>query len=122
MTGFVFLPLAAAGNAAAFEGLKRLWDMLFLLGTAAYGAGVVAALAGETNGDRPRLNRILAYALIVVGVIGGLDAVVGLVVGVTGLPTDKIAGASIGLGSALFIPVSLLAGSTVTTPRLELCR
>ena len=116
MTGFVFPPLAATGNASSFEGFKRLWDMLFLLGTAAYGAGVVAALSGaalgETGGSGPRINRMLAWALILIGAVGGLDAVAGLL-GVTGLPTDKIAGASIGLGSALFIPVSLqIAGTT----------
>jgi hypothetical protein len=112
MTGYVFPPLAASGDATAFEGLKRLWDMLFLLGTAAYGAGVVAALSGDTGGERPRVDRILAYALILVGLVGGLDAVAGLVIGVTGLPTDKIAGASIGLGAALFIPVSLRIART----------
>jgi hypothetical protein len=112
ITGYVFPPLAVDGDVAAFEGLKRLWDMLFLLGTAAYGAGVVAALSGDTGRDRPRINRILAYALIVVGVIGGLDAVAGLVIGATSLPTDKIAGASIGLGSALFVPVSLQIART----------
>jgi hypothetical protein len=115
MTGFVFPPLAAAGNASAFEGLKRLWDMLFLLGTAAYGAGVVAAMMGaalgEANGGGPGVNRILAGTLIVVGLIGGLDAVAGLL-GVSGLPNDKIAGASIVLGAALFIPVSLQIART----------
>jgi len=106
MTGYVFPPLAAADNAAAFEGFKRLWDMLFLLGTACFGAGVVAAFAGDVTGARATVNRLLAGALVVVGLIGGMDALAGFA-GFTGLPTDKIAGASIGLGAALFIPASL---------------
>ena len=111
MTGYVFPPLAAASDASAFLGLKRLWDMLFLLGTAAYGAGVLAAMGGEAPADRTRLDRFLVGALMVVGLIGGVDAVSGLL-GVTGLPTDKIAGASIGLGSALFVPISLRIART----------
>jgi hypothetical protein len=111
MTGYVFPPLAAAANASAFEGLKRLWDMLFLLGTAAYGAGVVAALGEEARAKRTSVDRFLVRALIVVGLIGGLDAVAALL-GVTGLPTDKIAGASIGLGSLLFVPISLRIART----------
>jgi hypothetical protein len=106
MSGYVLPPLAAARNASAFEGFKRLWDMLFLLGTAAYGAGVAMALGAEAGSDRPQVNRVLAYALVVVAVVGGLDAVAGLL-GESGLPIDKIAGASIGLGSILFIPASL---------------
>jgi hypothetical protein len=111
MTGYVFPPLAAAANASAFEGLKRLWDVLFLLGTAAYGAGVVAAMGGEARTGRTPVDRFLVRALVVVGLIGGLDAVAGLLA-VAGLPTDKIAGASIGLGSALFVPISLRIART----------
>ena len=106
MTGYVFPPLAAAANASAFEGFKRLWDMLFLLGTVSFGAGVVAALGADLAAARPMVGRILAGAAIAVGLIGGLDALAGFA-GVTGFPTDKIAGASIGLGSALFVPISL---------------
>jgi hypothetical protein len=111
MTGYVFPPLAAAGNASAFEGFKHLWDMLFLLGTFAYGAGVVAAMGADVAGGRPMVGRLLAWALILVGFIGGLGALAGFA-GLADLPTDKIAGASIGLGSALFVPVSLQVART----------
>jgi hypothetical protein len=106
MTGYVLPPLAAANNVSAFEGFKRLWDMLFLLGTTCYGAGVVSAIAADLSSADPAVTRLLAYALILVALIGGIDALAGFA-GFTGLPTDKIAGASIGIGSALFIPASL---------------
>jgi len=106
MTGYVFPPLAAANNVAAFEGFKRLWDMLFLLGTACFGAGVVSAFAEDAAGAHQAVSRLLACALVLVGLIGGLGALAGFA-GFTGLPTDKIAGASIGLGAALFVPASL---------------
>jgi hypothetical protein len=106
MTGYVFPPLAAANNAAAFEGFKRLWDMLFLLGTACYGAGAVGAFAAEIYSARPTVNRLLACAVVLAGLVGLTGALAGFA-GFTGLPTDKIAGASIGLGSALLVPASL---------------
>jgi hypothetical protein len=106
MTGYVFPPLARANNTSAFEGFKHLWDMLFLLGTVAYGAGVTSAFAAELSRGAPAVNRWLAYALVAVAVVGGVAALAGFA-GFTGLPTDKIAGASIGLGSALFVPASL---------------
>jgi hypothetical protein len=118
MTGYVFPPLAAHANASAFEGFKRLWDMLFLLGTAAYGAGAVAALGADVASGRPMVGRILARAAIVVGLIGGLGALAGFA-GFTGLPTDKIAGASIGLGSALFVPISLQIAKSQITAELR---
>ncbi len=106
MTGYVLPPLAAGGDASAFEGFKRLWDALFLLGTAALGAGVVAAMGGDLASERPMIGRVLAWTALVVGLIAGLDALAGFA-GVTAFPTDKVAGASIGLGSVLFIPISL---------------
>jgi len=106
LTGYVLPPLALAADSSAFEGFKRLWDMLFFLGTVAFGAGVMAAMGAESRAGRRKVDRVLTGALLIVGAIGGLDAVAGLL-GVTGFPVDRIAGASIGLGSALFIPVSL---------------
>jgi hypothetical protein len=100
MTGFVLPPLAAGGDAAAFEGFRRLWDLLFQLGAIAYGVGVAAAFVAERTADRPMVGRKLALAIVGVGLVGALGAVGGLA-GVTAVPTDKIAGGSIGLGSAL---------------------
>jgi hypothetical protein len=111
MTGYVFPPLAAANNAPAFEGFKRLWDMLFLLGAATYGAGLTAVCGAELATPVAAVNRYLAFALLLVGLIGGAGALAGLA-GFTGLPTDKIVGASIGVGSALLIPASLQIASS----------
>lgn len=106
MTGYVLPPLAAGSNAAGFEAFKRFWDMLFLLGTVAYGAGVVLALAGDLGASTPMVSRPLAWAALAVALIGGLAATAGLM-GVTGLPIDRMSGGSIGLGALLFIPISL---------------
>ena len=105
MTGFVFPPLAAHGNLAAFEGFRRLWDMLFQLGVIAYGVGVAAAFGAEWTADRPMVGRNLALAIVVVGLVGVLGALAGLA-GVSAVPTDKIAGGGIGLGSLLLAVAS----------------
>jgi len=107
MTGYVFPPLAAAAGTQAFEGFKRLWDMLFLLGATAFGAGAVAAFTADLAEARPMVGRALACATILVGLAGGLVSAAALMGLAGGLPVDKIAGASIGLGAILFVPVSL---------------
>ncbi|HLH13089.1 MAG TPA: hypothetical protein VKV77_14585 [Methylovirgula sp.] len=106
MTGYVLPALAAKGEIGAFEGFKRLWDMLFLLGAAAYGAGIAIAMGAEAVGAHLGIGRRLAGAAALVATIGGLASVAGLT-GATGLPVDKIAGASIGLGAILLVPISL---------------
>lgn len=106
MTGYVFPPLAADGNSAAFEGFRRLWDMLFLLGTAAYGVGILAALGPAATGGDPTVGRLLAIMTWLIGIVALAASVAGFA-GVTSVPTDKIAGATIGLGSLLFVPISL---------------
>jgi hypothetical protein len=80
--------------------------MLFLLGTAAYAGGVLAAFAGTARSGEGPVSRPLAWALVVVAAIGGLAALGGFA-GVAAVPIDKIAGGSIGLGAALLIPASL---------------
>jgi hypothetical protein len=106
MTGYVMPALAAASDSAGFEAFKRFWDMLFLAGTFAYGAGVVLAMAGEIGVSPPMLNRPLAWYALAVAAVGGLAATAGLV-GFAGLPVDRLAGGSIGLGALLFVPISL---------------
>jgi hypothetical protein len=111
MTGFVFPQLAAAGNSAGFLAFKWLWDMLFLLGTAAYGAGALAVLAADRGSPRPLVSRALAVTAMAVACAGFLGALMGFA-GVTAVPTDKICGASIGLGALLFVAVSLQISRT----------
>lgn len=105
MTGYVFPQLAASGNTPAFEGFRRLWDMLFLLGTATYGAGLIVAFGGIVTGSPP-VGRGLSASIALVGLIALAASIAGFL-GVTALPTDKIQGAMIGIGSALLIPASL---------------
>jgi hypothetical protein len=105
MTGYVLPPLAAAGN-PSFEGFKRLWDVLFLLGTATYGGGVVAALGGEASSRTPMVSRALSLLLTFIGLIAAAASIAGFA-DVTAVPTDKIAGGMIGLGSLLLVPASL---------------
>ncbi len=104
MTGFVLPQLAAAGQTGTFEGFKRLWDLLFLLGTLAYGAGAVMALAGDIASPSPMINRPLAWTALGVALAGALGAASGFM---GFAEADRIAGASIALGSALFIVISL---------------
>jgi hypothetical protein len=79
--------------------------VLFQLGVVAFGVGVATAFAAERAADRPLVGRNLALAIAVVGLVGVLGALVGMA-GVAAVPTDKIAGGSIGLGSILLAVAS----------------
>jgi hypothetical protein len=105
MTGFVFPQLAADGDAGGFEALRRLWALAFQLGTLAFAGGALAATIGDQASPMPLIGRRLAYAVSLVAILGGLGAAAGMA-GVAAIPTDKICGASIGLGAALFVAVS----------------
>lgn len=115
MTGYVLPALATAANAAGFEAFKRFWDLLFLLGAVAYGAGVVLAMAGDIGAPVSMVGRRLAWTTLAVALIGALAATAGLL-GVTGLPVDRLSGGSIGLGALLFIPISLRIGRAGEAP------
>jgi hypothetical protein len=103
ITAYVFPPLAANGSTGAFEGFRRLWDMLFLLGTLAFAVGTVAVVASDLAADKPLFSKPLALGVLVVAIAGGVGAVAGLF----GLPADQVVGASIGLGAILYVPLSL---------------
>lgn len=104
MVGFVLPQLAVMPSAeAAFAGFKRLFDVLFLLGTAAYGISTVLALGSEARAPGSPVNRSLAY---VTAVVGGVALVSGLG-SMAGLPLSELVGASVGLGSALFIAIGV---------------
>jgi hypothetical protein len=106
MTGFVLPQLAAADNSAGFMPFKQLWDLLFLLGTAAYGAGAMAILGGDRRSENPLINGALSMTGFAVACVGFLAALMGFA-GVTAVPTDRLCGGSIALGSLLFIGVSI---------------
>jgi len=110
LVGQVLVPLATTeGAAGAFAGFKYLFDALFLLGTIAFGAGALFALASDCRCEAPLVPRPLAWIGIAVGALG-VAASLGCLVH---LPLDLVVGASIGLGSVLFaiIGVTIAKGA-----------
>lgn len=97
-------PLAAMKDGApAFAGFKRLFDVLFLLGTATFGAGALLALSSELRASAPLVSRPLAIA----GALAGLAGVLSAVACFCGLPLEQGVGISIGLGAALFAVIGV---------------
>jgi hypothetical protein len=99
MVGQVLVPLAATpGAAGAFAGFKYLFDALFLLGTIAFGAGAIFALASDCRAGAPLVPKPLAWIGIAIGAIGVATALGCF----AHLPLDLAVGASVGLGALLF--------------------
>ena len=97
-------PVAATKEgAAAFAGFKRLFDVLFLLGTFAFGAGAMVAMASELRTSTPLVSRPFALA----GAIVGAAAVLSAAACFAGFPLEQGVGVSIGLGSAVFAGIGL---------------
>jgi len=104
MVGYVLSPLAAMkDSASAFAGFKRLFDVLFLLGTVAFGGGAVLALADEMRSTTPIVSRSVAVVGVIVGLAGALAAAAIFM----GLPFGLGVGISIGLGSAVFAAIGM---------------
>ena len=102
--GYVLAPLAEMNDGAgAFAGFKRLFDVLFLLGTVAFGGGAIVALADEMRASAPAVSR----PLTVIGILVGLAAVLAAATCFVGLPFGQGVGISIGLGSVLFAAVGV---------------
>ena len=102
IVGYVLGPVAAtAGGAAAFTGFKRLFDVLFLLGTMAFGAGAMLALTDELRSSRPIASKPVAMA----GALTGLAGVLAAAACFAGFPVEQGVGISIGLGSAVFAAI-----------------
>ncbi len=92
-------PVAAMKDGAgAFAGFKRLFDVLFLLGTIAFGAGAMLALTNEMRSTAPIVSKPVAVA----GALTGLTGVLAAVACFAGFPLEQGVGISIGLGSAVF--------------------
>jgi hypothetical protein len=86
------------GALGAFAGFKLIFDMLFILGTLAFGLGVPAILVSEMRAERP----VLATPLIWVGLIA---AAMGLVAGLlyfVNVSLPQVIGISIALGAIAF--------------------
>ena len=104
IVGFVLGPIAAMGDGArAFAGFKRLFDVLFLLGTTTFGVGAILALTNEMQSAAPIVRKPLAVAGALAGLIGVLS--VGACFG--GFPLEQGVGIGIGLGSAIFAAIGL---------------
>ena len=104
IVGYVLGPVAAlTDGAGAFAGFKRLFDVLFLLGTTAFGAGALLALANEMQSDAPIASRPVALA----GALTGLAAMLAAGACFLGFPLEQGVGVSIGLGSAIFVAVGV---------------
>jgi hypothetical protein len=102
IVGFVLGPIAAMGDGAgAFAGFKRLFDVLFLLGTMTFGVGAILALINEMQSAAPLVSKPLAVA----GALAGLSGVLSAGACFAGVPLEQGVGLSIGLGSAIFAAI-----------------
>jgi hypothetical protein len=99
IVGYVLSPLAAlTDGAGAFVGFKLLFDVLFLLGTMAFGAGAMLALTDDMRSATPIAGKGVAR----VGALTALAAVLAAGACFAGIPLEQGVGISIGLGSAIF--------------------
>jgi len=102
IVGYVLGPVAAmAGGGAAFAGFKRLFDVLFLLGTMAFGTGAILALTNEIRSSMPLASKPVAMA----GALTGLAAVATAGACFAGFPLQQGVGISIGFGAAVFVAI-----------------
>ena len=102
IVGFVLGPVAELKDGAgAFTAFKRLFDVLFLLGTTAFGAGAMLALTNEMRSAVPIVSKPVAIAGALTGMAGVLAAGACL----AGFPLEQAVGISIGLGSAVFVAI-----------------
>jgi hypothetical protein len=99
IVGYVLGPLAALSDGtSAFVAFKLLFDVLFLLGTAAFGAGAMVALTDDAQSATPIMGKGVAR----VGALTGLAAILAAAACFAGIPWEQGVGISIGLGSAIF--------------------
>jgi hypothetical protein len=104
IAGYVLVPTdAMGGGGGAFAGPKHLFDVLFLLGTTAFGAGAVLALMADMQSTAPLISRFVAS----IGVLAELLGVLTSVACFTGFPLHQGAGISIGLGAAAFTAIGV---------------
>jgi hypothetical protein len=81
VAGFVLMPVAAASGASpAFLAVKTLFDVLFALGTATFGAGAVLVSVRDAlaSGPLPRWLALLTFAFGFASLAGGLGNLPGL--------------------------------------------
>jgi hypothetical protein len=104
IVGFVLSPVAAMKDGAgAFAGFKLLFDVLFLVGTTAFGAGAMLALTNEMRAPVLLASKPVVLAGALTGLVGALAASTCF----AGLPLEQGVGISIGLGSAVFAVIGV---------------
>jgi hypothetical protein len=102
IVGYVLGPVAGMTDGiGAFVAFKRLSDVLFLLGTAAFGAGALVALTDDMQSAAPIAGKAIAR----VGALTGLGGVLAAGACFAGAPWEQGVGISIGLGSAIFTAI-----------------
>jgi hypothetical protein len=110
LVGFVLPPLAAAGD-PGFLAAKHLFDVLFLAGTATFGAGAVLALLTHLAGAGA-----IPRALTLPALLAGLVALAGGMAGLLGASVNPhLLGVGIAGGAILF---ALIGASLAATGRL----
>jgi hypothetical protein len=102
MVGFVLPPLAAAASPTLL-GMKQLFDVLFLVGTAAFGAGAALATlqsAFAAHGGIARLLAVLGFAAGLVALVSGGGSLIGV-------HLERYLGFGILGGSAIFTLIGM---------------
>ncbi len=97
--GYVLPPMAAAGEAGAFAGFKRLFDALFLFNTIAFGISFFAALGAE----RRSLALTVGAPLALAGQALGALAVTASVACLVGLPLEQGVGLSVAASAIMLM-------------------
>jgi hypothetical protein len=102
IAGYVLSQVAAMTDGlGAFAAFKRLFDVLFLLATTAFGVGSMLALINEVQSTASIASKPVALA----GALTGLSGVLAAAACFAGLPLERGVGISIGVGSAVFIAI-----------------
>ncbi len=92
-------PAAALGGPqAAFSGFKRLFDVLFALGTITYGLGGISTLWSEAQASSPVVSKAICY----IGIIVGAAGIVGSLGYFLGVNLALLIGGAIGASAVVF--------------------
>ena len=104
LVSHVLGPVAALGGPqAAFSGFKRLFDVLFALGTIAYGLGGISILWSEAQASSPVVSKAISY----IGIIVGAAGIVGSLGYFLGVNLALLIGGAIGASAVVFTVVGI---------------
>lgn len=104
MVGFVLTPVAqASGASPTLLGMKQLFDTLFLLGTATFGAGAALAMLNSAFGQGGLAWRAIAGLAVIAGAVALVSGAGSL----AGVHLERYVGFGILGGSAIFTLIGL---------------